>query len=143
MAEEELKTFYKTNYIYPTLEQNKRDNDDEKPLKYSGTTSLPFLKRISINSSGTLYSSPINSLGILTTNHNIFQHITTSLNQKMIDIYQKKIDDTLKWRKEYNKYKKKIKVSPSRRLSTDDRLTKQSTILSSKAKGVHLTRLTQ
>ena len=126
LPEEDLKTFYKTKYIYPAPETNKHDAEDDKPNKIIGTTSLPFLKKISINSNHTLYSSPSNSLNVLNTNQNIFKHINLSINQRLIDVYKNKIKVSVKWRKAYDTIRNKMKISPSRRQSTDERQFKMS-----------------
>jgi hypothetical protein len=129
LEEEDLKTFYKTKYIYPTYDPNKHELDEDKPTKVIGATSLPFLRNISINSNQTIYSSPLNSLSILATNQGIFKHINSAINQKMIDIYKNKIKTTIKWKKVYDTVRNKLRISPSRRQSTDDRLLKTTTLI--------------
>ena len=127
--EEYLKTFYKTNYIYPTYDPNKHEQDEDKPTKVIGVTSLPFLRNISINSNQTIYSSPLNSLSILNTNQGIYKHINSTINQKMIEVYKNKIKTTIKWKKVYDTVRNKLRISPSRRQSTDERLFKKTTFI--------------
>ena len=130
----DLKTFYKTRYIYPITNENKLDTDFLSSRKISKKDLLPFLKRAAVKNGQTIYSSPSNSLNILTKNRNTIAQMTTTVTQQMITVYKDKIRSAIKSRKAYEFLRGKIRVYPTRKQSNDGGLFKSSTMFSDTSK---------
>ena len=128
--EEDLKTFYKTRYIYPAIDGSKLNEFEESNTERSQKKLyLPKLKKTSVIPVHTIYSSPKQSMTILGINRSIYTHMIKTINLQMISVYKTKIKTAIKSRKEFEFIHNHVHITPSRRQSVEEKYAKQRSTL--------------